>query len=67
MGVSDRDYMKRPPHDRGGKSEKGSREANVENFLNGFLDRHPNFPKQVVIALTIFFVAMLSIVLLLKN
>jgi len=67
MGVGDRDYMKRPSRDREGKSEPGSREANVENLLSSFLDRHPNFTKQVSIGLAIFFLVMLAIILLSKN
>ena len=59
--------MKRPSRNRDGKFNTGSRESHLENVLSGFLDRHPNFPKQIMIALAIFFVVMLSIILLLKN
>jgi len=41
MGLSDRDYMKRPSEDDG---ERGaSPDAKLEALLSGFLSRHPRF------------------------
>jgi hypothetical protein len=59
--------MKRPSRGGSGKFDTGSKDSIIENFLGGFLDRHPNFFKHVMIALAIFFVVMLAIILLLKN
>lgn len=41
MGIQDRDYMKQPSD---GRFERGaSADSKVEEFLSGFLRRHPRF------------------------
>jgi len=39
MGIQDRDYMKRPPDDE--SLHPSSTDNKLEEFLSGFLARHP--------------------------
>jgi hypothetical protein len=41
MGIQDRDYMKRRPDDDGDR--RSSSGSGAEDFLSGFLEKHPRF------------------------
>jgi len=56
MGIQSRDYMKRrPDDDDGGRSS--TPDGKLEDFLSGFLRRHPRFFLYVGIALAGLIVA----------
>jgi len=59
MGLYDRDYMKRPPDDDGGRS--GSADEKLEAFFSGFLRRHPRLP--IVLGVTFVVIIVLAILL----
>ena len=41
MGIQDRDYMKRPSDDDGGR--RSLSDSGAEDFLSRFLEKHPRF------------------------
>ena len=59
MGLSDRDYMKRPADDDPRRA--ASHDARLEAFLNGFLSRHPRFLVVAGVALAVLIVVSIII------
>ena len=53
MGIGDRDYMRRPPGEDGRNSSLDSR---AEDFLSGFLRRHPSFFRNFSIGIGVLIV-----------
>jgi hypothetical protein len=59
MGIRDREYMKKPSDDDGRQSS--STDSKLEEFLSGFLARHPRFFLYVSIGLVVLVIAALII------
>ena len=62
MGLQDRDYMKKPAPGGSGRFSAKSGETEAEDYLQGFLNRHPNLVRRVIAGLCIFFVVMLVVI-----
>jgi hypothetical protein len=54
MGIRSRDYMKRPSDDDG--ERPSTPEGKLEDFLSGFLQRHPRFFVYLGIALVVLII-----------